>query len=738
MKQNDTPEFSIRYFRRIQATLKDDEHFKNALRGVEADFSISYPGKKMILSLRNGEMEIREGEGEKSDAGVFVSEEGWKRLLGGTNPARLLITRKLKLEGNYMRYAKFMGPLLQVLEMLQGKRTLVDADEAERMLRPEPPPKSDVLMQDLTPEPSRDVLQDALAVGGVDAAPAAAPLQAPDPQPLNPETDPYLYKKKSKTLIESEDGLPTGVVRLAIMRGAGIPTDSIQKKPVIAIANTWAETTAGHVHLRELARHVHDGILEAGGIPLEFNVLGPCDAYGNGNVGMRYILAQRELIADSIEAFARSHWFDGVVTLSSCDKSNPGVLMALARLDLPAVCVTGGSNMMNARFQKGFRGLNHQVYEDMQMKLETTTCATCGSCELVTTANTIQAAMEAMGMALPGSATIPGFMVDKQFAARAAGRRVMDLVREDLRPSKIMTAEAFENAIMVDLAIGGSTNAALHLPAIAHERGIRLDLDLFNKYAVRIPTLAGIAPNGPYGMFDLHHAGGVFAVMKRIEEDVHRDCMTVAGKTIGELLKRTHVLDEKVITTKDKPFYPEGGTVVLRGNLAPQGCVIKQSAVARPLHKFRGHARVFEGEKETLSALQNDGIKSGDVLVIRNEGPKGAPGMPEMLTVTMMLEAMGLHDVAMVTDGRFSGASHGPCVGHVSPEAYTGGPIAAVQDGDTIRIDIPNREIELEVPDSEISGRLRSFTPISRPIERGYLERYRKLVGSAAEGAVLG
>ncbi|MBI2061165.1 MAG: dihydroxy-acid dehydratase [Nitrospirae bacterium] len=708
MKESPTPEFTIEYFRRIQATLENDEAFKNSLRGVEAEFGIGYPGKQMILSLKEGRLDIREGTPEQADAGVFVSEEGWKKLMAGTNPARLLITRKLKLQGNYMRYAKFMGPVLQVLEILQGKRPLV---EVPSTVTREPSPAPMTSRKNSSP--------------------------APEAQPLTPDSDPYVFKKKSKTLIESEDGIPTGVVRLAIMRGAGIPVDSIQKKPVIAIANTWAETTAGHVHLRELARHVRDGILEAGGVPLEFNVLGPCDAYGNGNSGMRYILAQREIIADSIETFARSHWFDGLVTMSSCDKSNPGVLMAIARLDLPAICVTGGSNMMNARFQKGYRGLNHQNYEDMAMKLETTTCATCGSCELMTTANTMQAAMEAMGMALPGSATIPGFMVDKQFAARAAGRRIVGLIKEDLRPSKIMTYEAFENAIMVDMAIGGSTNATLHLPAIAHECGFKLDLELFNKYAARIPTLAGIAPSGPFGMFDLHQAGGIFALMKRIEDDLHLDALTVTGRTLREELRSARVLDDKVITSREKPFYPEGGTVILRGNLAPRGSVIKQSAVAREFHRFRGPARVFNSEADTLRALQNDQIQHGDAVVIRYEGPKGAPGMPEMLTVTMMLEAMGLRDVALVTDGRFSGASHGPCVGHVTPEAYAGGPIAAVRDGDAVRIDIPERGIEVELSESEIRSRLADFTPVSRPIERGYLQRYRRLVGSAAEGAVL-
>lgn len=706
MKNDDVPEFSIAYFRRVQATLVNDEAFRASLRGVEADFGIGYPGRRMIIALHGGEIRIREAAGgETTDAGVFVTEEGWRKLVTGSHPARLLITRKLKLEGNYMRYAKFMGAVIQVLEMIQGKRPLVE------------------------------VAEEALATGSIQVPAKPADVSTQDLTPT--ADDPYRDKKKSKTLIEGDDGIPTGVVRLAIMRGAGIPVDSIQKKPVIGIANTWAETTAGHVHLRELARYVHDGILEAGGLPLEFNVLGPCDAYGNGNAGMRYILAQRELIADSIEAFARSHWFDGLVTLSSCDKSNPGVLMAIARLDLPAVCVTGGSNMMNARFQPGYRGLNHQAYEDLAMKLETTTCATCGSCELMTTANTIQAAMEAMGMALPGTATIPGFMVDKLFAARAAGRRIVELVREDLRPSKILTPEAFENAVMVDLAIGGSTNAALHLPAIAHERGFRLDLETFNRYAGRIPTLAGIAPSGPFGAFDLHQAGGVFAVMKRIEDDLHKDCLTVAGKTIGELLRSAVVRDEKVIMTRERPFHPEGGTVVLFGNLAPEGAVVKQSAIARELLRFRGRAAVYNSEADVLTALRNDAVKPGSVLVIRYEGPKGAPGMPEMLTVTLMLEAMGLRDVAMVTDGRFSGASHGPCVGHVSPEAFSGGPIAAVQDGDWIRIDVPGREIEVEVSEGDLRRRLASFAPLVRPVEKGYLERYRKMVGSAARGAVL-
>ncbi|RJP74143.1 MAG: dihydroxy-acid dehydratase [Candidatus Abyssobacteria bacterium SURF_17] len=508
-------------------------------------------------------------------------------------------------------------------------------------------------------------------------------------------------------------------------------------KPFIAVANSYTDINPGHIHLRELAQAVKEGVFAAGGLPFEFSVPAPCDAVAEGNEGMRHILPQRDLIADSVETFVRSQLFDGVVMVTSCDKINPGMLMAAARLDLPAIFVPGGPAMMNIRFLQPGASIDHKDHEDIATKLHAVACGTCGACEIMGTANTFQLLTEAMGMALPGSAAIPAAAMEKRVMARAAGQRIVEMIRENLTARRILTQESIENAVMVDLAIGGSTNSTLHLPAIAHQLGLTLHMESFNHYAVKIPTLLSIAPNGPHGIVDLYRAGGVLAVMKRLRDDLNLDCMTVTGATVRELVDEAEVSDETVVRTKENPVLPEGGTVILKGNLAPDGAVIKQSAVAPAMRVFEGAARVFDSEEAALAALQAGDIDSGTVIVIRNEGPKGGPGMPEMLSVTATITLMRLEKVALVTDGRFSGATDGPCVGHVTPEAFEGGPIAMLRDGDLIKIDIPRRTLSVKLTPEEIEKRRKAWVRTERPTASHFLKLYRKLVGPASKGAIL-
>ncbi len=548
-----------------------------------------------------------------------------------------------------------------------------------------------------------------------------------------------IMNKPKSAKIFSDAALPIGIIRQSILKGLGIPAGELRNKPLVGVANSWCELNPGHIHLDRIAQAVKDGVRAAGGIPFEFNVPAPCDAIANGNEGMNYILAQRDLIADMIETYASSQWLDALVTISSCDKINPGMLMAVARLDLPAICVTGGPNAMAIRFHPESRekGIDEKAYSDIARKLDTGTCATSGACELMATANTIQALMEALGMALPYSALAPAFSSQKLELAREAGMRVIELIRGDVRPSKILTRDALENAVMVDHAIGGSTNTTLHLPALAHELGIELDLETFNRFNKKIPTIAGISPNGPHGVIDLFMAGGIPAVMKRIRDDLHLGCQSVSGKTIGEVAAGAKIIDEKVIPPRERPFFSEGGTAILYGNLAPAGAVIKQSAVAPEMRVLAGRARVFETEKDAMEAITRGDVESGSVVVLRNLGPKGAPGMPELLSITALIDLLKMEKVALITDGRFSGASKGPCVGHVSPEAFVGGPIALVRDGDEILVDIPDRKLELKVSADELEKRRNDWKVQEGPPLKGYLKRYRRMVGSAAQGAVL-
>ncbi len=491
-------------------------------------------------------------------------------------------------------------------------------------------------------------------------------------------------KKLKSTPIFDDRDFPINIIRKSMISGTGADLEELEGKPMIAVANSHTELNPGHMHLNVLADRVKEGIHAAGGIPFEFNVPAPCDGIAEGHEGMRFILPQRELIADTVETHVRSMLFDGMVLIASCDKIIPGMIMAAARLDLPAIFLTGGPSAWRNRFtgsssdSSGKRqGRSGSIF------------ASCGACEIMGTANTFQCMAEVLGLTIPGSANVPGFHTDKLILARQSGRRIVAMVEEDLTARKILTAGAIDNAVKMDLAIGGSTNSALHLPAIAHELGISLPLERFNEYNREIPTLLSISPNGPHGVIDLYEAGGIPAVMKMLADDLDLDALNVTGKTLREIVSEAEVFDESVIRPRDKPYLPEGGTVILFGNLAPEGAVVKQSAVEPDMLTFAGKARVMDSESDALKALREGNIKEGQVVVIRYEGPRGGPGMPETLAVTMALRSSGLNRVALITDGRFSGATSGPCIGHVSPEAYAGGPIAALRDGDEIAIDIP-------------------------------------------------
>ena len=544
--------------------------------------------------------------------------------------------------------------------------------------------------------------------------------------------------KPTSAPIFNEQDFPVSLVRLSILRGTGVDIDELKDKPIIGIVNSHTEMNPGHMHLRALADRVKEGVHAAGGIPFEFGVPAPCDGLTEGNEGMRFVLPQRELIADIVETHARSMLFDGLVMIASCDKIIPGMIMATARLDRPTIFLTGGPGAWQIRFSSRMEGsVDHKDYDDIFAKLECATCATCGSCEIMGTANTFQCMAEALGLTLPGSSSVPAFHSEKLLYARRTGKRIVDMVGEGLSARKVLTPAAIENAAIVDLAIGGSTNSTLHLPAIAHELGLELPLERFNELGRKVPTLLSISPNGPHGMIDLYRAGGVPAVMKVLADDLDLSVLNVTGGTLADVVAAAQVLDEEVIPPRDKPFQPEGGTVALFGNLAPEGSVVKQAAVSEEMRVFTGPARVFESEAECLEAIREKGLNEGEVLIIRNEGPRGGPGMPEALAVTMALELHGYSRVALVTDGRFSGASAGPCVGHASPEACVGGPIAALRDGDKVTIDIPGRSIEVDLTPEEIARRLKDFSPVERDIPEGYMRRYVKYVGSAARGAVL-
>jgi len=535
----------------------------------------------------------------------------------------------------------------------------------------------------------------------------------------------------------------------SLMKAMGMIDEEIDR-PFVGVVNSWNEFIPGHIHLDKLADAAKYGIRMAGGTPFEFHTIGICDGVAMGHEGMRYSLPSRETIADSVELQVQAHQLDALLFVTSCDKILPGHLMAAARINIPSIFVTGGPmcpGIFNDRqvdlisvFEAVGKFQAGEMTEEELRDLEESACPGIGSCAGLFTANTMGCLTEALGMSLPGCGTSMAIDANKLKIARRSGMQIMRLLKENIKPRDIMTEEAFENAIRVDMAIGGSTNTALHLPAIANECGIKLSLDLFDKLSRDTPHLTSIRPGGPHFMIDLDRAGGIQAVMDRIKDRLNLNCMTVTGKTLHENLWELKILNleknREVIRTKENPYHREGGIAVLKGNLAPRGSVVKQSAVDPKIMKHSGPARVFDCEEDANDAILGGRIKKGDVIVIRYEGPKGGPGMREMLQATSAVAGMGLSDsVALITDGRFSGGTRGPCIGHISPEAAEGGPIAIVRDGDIIEIDIPQRKLNLKLSEKEIRERLKRWKKKEKRLT-GVLKRYSKMVSSADKGAV--
>lgn len=548
------------------------------------------------------------------------------------------------------------------------------------------------------------------------------------------------------------DEIKHGVARAphrSLLRALGV-TDAEMKRPFVGVANSFSEVVPGHLHLRTIVDAVKAGVRAAGGVPFEFGVMGICDGIAMNHSGMLYSLPSRELITDTIESMTVAHAFDTLVLVPCCDKIVPGMLMAAMRLNVPAVMV-GGGPMLAGRLDDRTLDLNsvfeavgqHQagVIDDEGLKaVECGACPTCGSCSGMFTANSMNCLAEVTGMALPGNGTIPAVYSERIRLAKEAGAKVMDVLAAGLRPRDIFTDAAVGNALAADASLGCSTNTVLHLAAIATEAGLSFDLNRINEVAASVPHICKIAPAGTHHMEDLYHAGGIQAVMNRLIAAGLMDggALSVAGGTVAEAVAGAQVRDESVIRELDDPYHATGGLAVLFGNLAPQGAVVKEGAVADEMLRHRGPARVFESEADAAEAVAARDIADGAVVVIRGEGPKGAPGMPEMLSVTAMLAGQGRDkDVALITDGRFSGATRGAAIGHVSPEAHAGGPIAAVRDGDTISIDIPARMLTLELSEEEIARRLADWRPAPRDGVSGYLARYVRLVSGAEKGAVL-
>jgi dihydroxy-acid dehydratase len=527
-------------------------------------------------------------------------------------------------------------------------------------------------------------------------------------------------------------------------------TDEEIARPLIGVVNSYNEIIPGHIHLRTITEHVKAGIRMAGGTPVEFPAIGVCDGIAMGHVGMKYSLASRELIADSVEVMTMGHPFDALVLIPNCDKIIPGMLMAALRLNIPSIFISGGPMLAGKLRGKPvdlitvFEGVGAVKSGKMtarQLKdLEDCACPGCGSCSGMYTANTMNCMTEALGLGLPGNGTVLAVDSARMRLAKEAGMKIMELLKKNIRPRDIATLAAFKNAIAVDMALGGSTNTVLHLPAIAHEAGIRLDLELFNQIGAKTPNLCKLSPAGAHHIEDLDAAGGVQAVMKEISKlgVIDQKALTVSGTSVAKNLKETRVYDYSVIRPVKDPYSPDGGLAILKGNLAPEGGVVKRSGVAPSMMVNEGRARVFDSEDDAIAAIMGGKIKPGDVIVIRYEGPKGGPGMREMLAPTSALAGMGLAEsVALLTDGRFSGGSRGAAIGHISPEAAEGGPIALVKEGDRIAIDIPKRKIALLVSAEELKRRKKAWKPPKPKIQSGYLSRYASLVTSGSTGAIL-
>ena len=537
----------------------------------------------------------------------------------------------------------------------------------------------------------------------------------------------------------------------ALLKAIGY-TDTELRRPLIGVAQSANEVIPGHIHLDRVCAAVKDGIRMAGGTPMEFSTIGICDGIAMGHEGMKYSLASRELIADSVESMARAYPFDGLVLLPNCDKIVPGMIMAGARLDLPTIVISGGPmrtgicNGQEIDLITVFEGMGKlkigELNQEQLTELENAACPGAGSCSGMFTANSMNCLTEALGIALPGNGTILAVDAARIRLAKESGMAIMNLVEKKITMRRILTDKAFHNALAVDMAFGGSTNTSLHLPAIAHEAGLTLELEEFNQVSLKTPHICNMSPGGPDHMEDLHQAGGVSAIMKVLAGKglLAEDCLTVSGKTLGEILANpaVKVLNSETIRPLDNPYHATGGLAVLTGNLAEDGAVVKQSAVASEMLQHQGPARIFNTEEEAFSAIINHKIKPGDIIVIRYEGPQGGPGMREMLSPTAALAGIGLDkEVALLTDGRFSGGTRGAAIGHISPEASAGGLIGLVEEGDQIKIDIPKRSLELLVDKSELKRRKAHWQAPSAKIKQGYLGRYARQVGSAAQGAVM-
>lgn len=527
-------------------------------------------------------------------------------------------------------------------------------------------------------------------------------------------------------------------------------TEEEMKRPLVGIVSSYNEIVPGHMNIDKIVNAVKQGVAMAGGTPVVFPAIAVCDGIAMGHVGMKYSLVTRDLIADSTECMAIAHQFDALVMVPNCDKNVPGLLMAAARVNVPTVFVSGGPMLaghvhgrktsLSSMFEAVGANAAGMIDDEELAYFEQNACPTCGSCSGMYTANSMNCLTEALGMGLSGNGTIPAVYSNRIRLAKEAGMAVMELYRKNIRPLDIMTKEAIINALTVDMALGCSTNSMLHLPAIAHETGFDFDISMANEISEKTPNLCHLAPAGPAYMEDLNEAGGVYAVMKQLSELglINLDCMTVTGKTVGENIKNAVNLNPEVIRPNDNPFSKTGGLAVLKGNLAPDGGVVKRSAVAEEMLVHEGPARVFDCEEDAIEAIKGGKIVAGDVVVIRYEGPKGGPGMREMLNPTSAIAGMGLgSSVALITDGRFSGASRGASIGHISPEAAVGGPIALVKEGDIIKIDIPGMKLDFEISDEELEKRRNEWKPRQPRVTTGYLARYEKMVTSGNRGAIL-
>ncbi len=521
------------------------------------------------------------------------------------------------------------------------------------------------------------------------------------------------------------------------------------EKPIIGIVNSANEVIPGHIHLDKVCQAVKDGVRMAGGTPMEFPTIGVCDGIAMGHQGMKYSLGSRELICDSVEVMAKAYAFDGLVLIPNCDKIIPGMMMAAMRLNIPCILVSGGPMLAGKSGGNAidlisvFEGVGKVaggfMKEEELAHLEKCACPGAGSCSGMFTANSMNCLSEALGIALPGNGTIPAVYAERIRIAKITGKKIVELIEKNIKPRDIMTIDAFKNAIKVDMAFGGSSNTALHLPAIAHEGGINLPLSIFDEISEKTPHICNMSPAGPHHLENLYEAGGVFGIMRELSKKnlINKKCLTVEGRKIGDLLKSAEIADNAVIRSLKEPYHEKGGLAVLRGSLAPDGSIVKRIGVAENIWHFKGKAKVYESEEEAGAAIMAGKIEAGDAVIIRYEGPKGGPGMREMLTPTSILAGRGLDTVcALITDGRFSGGTRGLCIGHVSPEAAEGGPIAFVKNGDKIEIDLNKKTIELIVPKKEMDKRKKAWKGHEPKIKDGYMARYAKQVTSASTGAV--